>query len=90
MIFRPLKVHQTDCNIPSRLWNRLQQQCLVFDNRIEEFKQIFRLQEGFRDLDTVAEITSKEELEVMGINLLGSKLKLMSKIRAFKTPSVDR
>ena len=47
------------------------------DNGIKEFRQIF-LQEGFRDLYTVPEIGSEEELEAMGIDLLGSKLKLIS------------
>ncbi|XP_078380283.1 uncharacterized protein LOC144663248 [Oculina patagonica] len=60
------------------------------DNGIEEFKEIF-VQEGFKDLETVSEITSKEELEAMGISLLGNKLKLMAKIRALKRrrPAAD-
>ena len=59
------------------------------DNGIQEFKPNF-LQLGFNDLGRVAEITTKEELEKMGIILLGAQLKLMSKIRALKRPSAER
>ena len=59
------------------------------DIGIEESKPNF-LQQGFRDLDTVVGITSKEELEKMCINLLGNQLKLMLKIRALRRPSADR
>ena len=58
------------------------------DNRIEQFKLTFLVQ-GFRDLETIVEITIKEELHAMGIHLLGDKLKLMSKIRDLKTMRID-
>ena len=58
------------------------------DNDIEEFKSIF-LQQGFNDLETVMEISSKNELKEMGIHLLGSQLKLLSKINALKRPPTE-
>ena len=58
------------------------------ENEIEEFKPIF-LRQGFKDLETVMEITSKEELREMGITLLGSQLKLLSRIRTLKRPAAD-
>lgn len=59
------------------------------NNGIEEFEPIF-LQQGFNDLETVMEISSKNELKEMGIHLLGSQLKLLSKINALnKRPSTE-
>ena len=53
------------------------------ENGMEEFKPIFVLQR-FRDLKTVAEISSQKELEQIGITLLGDNLFVMRKIRSLK------
>ena len=53
------------------------------ENEMEETKPIF-VQQRFRDLKTVAEISSQEELEQIGITLLGDKLFVMRKIRSLK------
>ena len=47
------------------------------------------LQQGFNDLETVMEISSKSGSNEMGINLLGSQLKLLSKINTLKRPSTE-
>ena len=54
------------------------------DNGLEKYKSIF-IEQGFNDLNTIAEISSKEDVQEMGISLLGEKLMLMSKIRELKT-----
>ena len=53
------------------------------ENEMEEFKPIF-VEQRFRDLKTVAEISSQEELEQIGITLLGDKLFVMRKLRSLK------
>ena len=54
------------------------------DNGLEKYKSIF-IEQGFNDLNNIAEISSKEDLQEMVISLLGEKLMLMSKIRELKT-----
>ena len=54
------------------------------NSRFEEYKPIFVAQ-GFVDLNTIAGISSKDELDEIGICLLGKKLMLMSKIQELKT-----
>ena len=58
------------------------------NNGIEEFEPIF-LKQRFNDLETVMEISSKNELKEMGIHLLGSQLKLLSKINALQRLSTE-
>ena len=53
------------------------------DNEMEEFKPLF-VQQRFRDLCMIAEISSQDELGTLGINLLGDKLFVMRKIQTLK------
>lgn len=53
------------------------------NNKTEEFKLLF-VAHRFRDVNTIAEISSNEELHAIGITLLGDKLFVMAKIKELK------